>query len=153
MVYQINPILIEIAEGFKKAHTSEPDSVAAIALMIALIWRTDKEPYLPAVQELTGSVFYMPEKLALKLHPFLMTQGNLLGQLTNDIGFYGGVHYVEEVLEFADEVNTDYSLKTPPFKYGNDDWEWADHTWPQFTFIKLKNPQSINYLQIKLSQS
>jgi hypothetical protein len=154
MVYQINPILIEIAKKFKAAHTSEPDSVAAIALMIALNWRTNKQPYLPTISELTGTMFDMPEKLALKLHPFLVNQGHLLGQLNNNQGSYGGNY--SEVLGMAKNVNTDYTLKSNllgnPYIDMND-WEWGDYSWPFFTFIKLENPQSINYLQLKLSQS
>jgi hypothetical protein len=149
----INPILINIAKEFKKSHSSEPDSVAAIALMIALNWRTNKEPYLPTTSELTGSLFDMPEKLALKLHPFLVNQGHLLGQLNNDQGFFGGDY--SEVLGMAKNVNTDYTLKSNPI--GNpyivmNDWEWGDYSWPRFTFIKITAPQAINYQILKLSQ-
>lgn len=153
MKVKINPILIEIAKEFKKAHTSEPDSVAAIALMIALNWRTDREPYISTMTQLTGTMFDMPEKLALKLHPFLVTQGNLLGQLTNDFGFYGGDY--EEVLLAAKNVNADYSLKNPPSKYdhGQKDWEWHEgYAWPHFTFVGFSTPQAINYKILKLSQ-
>ena len=153
MKVKINPILIKIAKEFKKAHTSEPDSVAAIALMIALNWRTDKEPYLSTVTQLTGSLFDMPEKLALKLRPFLVTQGDLLGQLINNNGFYGGDY--EEVLKAANEVNADYSLKGQPSKYnhGQKDWEWHEgYAWPEFTFVAISNPQAINYKILKLSQ-
>ena len=153
MRYQINPILIEIAKNFKAAHTTEPDSVAAIALIIALNWRTDKEPYLPTISDMISGQFEMPEKLAQKLHPFLVNQGHLLGQLINNSGFYGGDY--QEVLEIVGEVNSDYTLKNPPWDDGDIDWEWGstDYHWPFFTFIKLEDPQSINYLQLKLSQS
>jgi hypothetical protein len=146
----INPILINIAKEFKKSHSSEPDSVAAIALMIALNWRTNKEPYLPTTSELTGSLFDMPEKLALKLHPFLVNQGHLLGQLENQTGFFGGDY--EEVLKMAKNVNADYTLKSNPLGNGINDWNWEDYSWPHFTFIKITAPQAINYQILKLSQ-
>lgn len=142
---QINPILIEIAKNFKAAHTSEPDSVAAIALMIALNWRTNKEPYLPTVSELTGTLFDMPEKLARKLHSFLITtQGYLLGQLINNDGYYGGDY--EEILKAGDGVNADYSLKNPPIKdIERNDWEWYEgYVWPSFTFVENTMPEAIN---------
>jgi len=143
MKYRINPILIEIAKNFKAAHTTEPDSVAAIALMIALNWRTDREPYLASINELTkSSGFTMPEKLARKLHPFLITQGHLLGQLTNEDGYYGGDY--SEVLKIAKNVNADYTLKDGPYK---DDpfWDWEDYSWPQFTFVNYSTTyQAIN---------
>ena len=151
---KINPILINMAEAFKKSHSSEPDSVAAIALMIALNWRTNKEPYLATISEMAGTMFDMPEKLARKLHPFLVTtQGDLLGQLINNDGFYGGDY--EEVLSAANEINADYSLKNPPIKDTQRDWEWHEgYVWPQFTFIDvtIPTPQTINYKKIKLSQ-
>ena len=141
MKYQINPILIEIAKKFKAAHTSEPDSVAAIALMIALNWRTDKEPYLPTISRMISGQFDMPEKLARKLQPFLITQGHLLGKLTNDSDFFGGDY--EEVVTMANEVNADYTLKSNPFRHGIDDWDWEDYSWPQFTFVEC-GYQAIN---------
>ena len=144
MKVKINPILINIAEAFKKSHTSEPDSVAAIALMIALNWRTNKEPYLATISEMGGTMFDMPEKLARKLHPFLITQGHLLGQLKNDGGFYGGDY--EEVLRAANGINADYSLKNPPIKdTPRNDWEWYEgYVWPSFTFVENTMPEAIN---------
>ena len=138
MKYTINPILIQVAKNFKKTHTSEPNSVAEIALIIALNWRTDEEPYLPSISAMTDGLFEMPEKLAQKLHPFLMTQGFELGLLKNENGFYGGDY--TEVVEVADEVNSDYTLKNPPL-YGNVSWEWGAnrYNWPKFTFIKSEN--------------
>lgn len=142
MKYQINPILIELATNFKKAHISEPDSVAAIALMIALNWRTNKEPYLSDISSLKEAVFDMPEKLALKLHPFLVNQGDLLGQLTNDHDFYGGDY--EEVVKAGNEVNADYTLKSNPIP-DHIGWEWYEgYVWPQFTFIEISMPEAIN---------
>lgn len=143
MKYQINPILIEIAKNFKAAHTSEPDSVEAIALMIALNWRTNMEPNLPTMAGLTGSLFDMPEKLARKIHPFLITQGYLLGQLTNDSDFFGGDY--SEVVKMVNEVNADYTLKSNPLGNGMDDWEWEGYSWPQFTFVGYSTTyQAIN---------
>jgi len=143
MKYQINPILIQIAKNFKAAHTSEPDSVAAIALMIALNWRTNKEPYLPTMSEMTGTLFDMPEKLARKLHYFLFTtQGYLLGQLTNEDGYYGGNY--SEVLRIAENVDADYTLKDSPDDEGGF-WEWEDYSWPEFTFVSYSTTyQAIN---------
>lgn len=144
----INPILIEVAKRFKQAHTSEPDSVAAIALMIALNWRTNKEPYIPTESLLAGNFFLMPEKMVRKLHPFLKSQGHLLGQLTNHLNFFGGDY--KTVLNLAKGVNDDYSLNA----YTNGEtWEWQDYGWPGFTFVKL-NHQAINYpnIYLKLSQ-
>jgi hypothetical protein len=151
MKAQINPILIEIAKEFKKSHSSEPDSVAAIALMIALNWRTNKEPYLSTMSEMTQTMFDMRYDLAQKLHLFLMTQGDLLGQLENDAGVYGGDY--EEVLMAAKTVNADYTLKSTPLLTSNGDWEWWEgYVWPQFTFIKIIAPQAINYQILKFSQ-
>jgi len=143
MRYQINPILIEIAKNFKAAHTSEPDSVAAIALMIALNWRTDMEPYLPTADQLAGSSFYMPEKMALKFRQFLMGQGRLLAQLKNDQGFYHGDY--TNVLATADEgVNSDFTLKDNPSLDSDTSWDWSDYAWPQFTFVEISIPEAIN---------
>lgn len=150
MRVKINPILIKLAREFKKAHTSEPDSVATIALIIALNWRTNKEPYLPPVEQLTGSLFDMPEKMARKLHPFLVSQGYLLGQLKNEDGFFGGDY--EEVVRFANNVTADYRLKNLPLGGGAAAWEWEDYTWPNFTFVASNAPQAINYKKLKLFQ-
>jgi hypothetical protein len=151
---KINPILINIAKEFKKSHSSEPDSVAAIALMIALNWRTNKEPYLSTMSDMTGTMFDMRYDLAQKLHPFLITQGDLLGQLENQDGFFGGDY--EEVLSIANNVNADYTLKSLTSmvvpENGKKDWEWRDYSWPHFTFIKITAPQAINYKILKLSQ-
>lgn len=142
MKYRINPILIEIAKNFKAAHTSEPDSVAAIALMVALNWRTNKEPYVPTMSELTGSMFDMPEKMARKFHPFLITQGHLLGQLINNDGYYGGDY--SEVLNLANAVNADYSLKDDPDQDGSF-FDWGGYSWPKYTFVSYSTTyQAIN---------
>lgn len=149
MKYRINPILIEIAKNFKAAHTSEPDSVAAIALMIALNWRTDREPYLSSELRMTQAIaFDMPEKLARKLHPFLVNQGHLLGQLTNENGFYAAITY-SDIVMLTNEVNADYTLKDDPIFLGGD-WVWPKpnpngYSWPLFTFVRYSTTyQAIN---------
>lgn len=158
MIYRINPILIEIAKNFKAAHTSEPDSVAAIALMISFNYRTDKEPFVRSFAELVGN-FEMPEKLARKLHSFLLTQGNLLGQLKNDHDYFGGTY--SGILKAAKYVNNDYTLnqsldRCSPANLGFDDysdWEWMEYTWPKFVFVnedyKWYNPKTYQAINKK----
>ena len=145
----INPILLEIGNNFKQAHTSEPDSVEAIALMVALLYRTDKEPYIMSLAEMVIE-FEMPEKMAQKFHPFLKTQGHLLGQLENDRGYYGGTY--QEVLD-----KLEYDWNFADVEFYEPDWTWSpDYAFPAFTFVVVErpqDPQAINYSTLKLSQS
>jgi len=142
----INPILLEIGNNFKQAHTSEPDSVEAIALMTALLYRTDKEPHIMSLAEMVIE-FEMPEKLAQKFHPFLKTQGHLLDQLENDSGYYGGTY--QEVLD-----KLEYDWNFDGVEFNDYDWTWSpDYAFPDFTFVVVEKPQSINYHKLKLSQS
>ena len=143
----INPILLEIGNNFKQAHTSEPDSVEAIALITALLYRTDKEPYIMEFNDMVNE-FEMPEKLARKFHPFLKTQGHLLGQLENDMGHYYGGRY-QDVL---DKIDYDWNFAEVEFDDVSDEWSWNDYTFPAFTFVVVERPQSINYHKLKLSQ-
>jgi hypothetical protein len=142
----INPILLEIGNNFKQAHTSEPDSVEAIALMVALLYRTNREPHIMEVIDMIED-FEMPEKLARKFHPFLKTQGYLLGQLENDMGFFGGEY--SEVIRL---INNYWGKKEPTID-SDRDWDWGSYAWPVFTFVKVEVPQTINYSILKLSQS
>ena len=140
----INPILLEIGNNFKQAHTSEPDSVEAIALMTALLYKTDKEPYIIEFNDMVNE-FEMPEKLARKFHPFLKTQGHLLGQLENDRGHYGGMY--QEVLD-----KLEYDWNFADVEFYDYEWTWNDYIFTAFTFVVVERPQSINYLHLKLSQ-
>jgi hypothetical protein len=145
MMIVINPILLEIGNNFKQAHTSEPDSVEAIALMVALLYRTNREPYIMEVIDMIED-FEMPEKLARKFHSFLKTQGYLLGQLKNDMGFFGGEY--SEVIRL---INNYWGKKEPTID-SDRDWDWGSYAWPFFTFVKVKVPETINYSILKLSQ-
>ena len=150
MKVEINPILLEIGNNFKQAHTSEPDSVEAIALITALLYRTNQEPYIMSLAEMVID-FEMPEKMAKKFHPFVKTQGDLLGQLENDRGHYGGTY--QEVL---DKLEYDWNFADVEFYEPDSEWLWnPDYSFPAFTFVVVErpqSPQSINYHKLKLSQ-